>query len=91
VIIAFAWLGHGIGGYQSGLFFDLTGTYNVSFANAVLAGVYNLLVVGSLFLTVRRRTMSSVRTVMSRMVFSLNVSIAKKLAPGARGVQTIND
>jgi len=60
VIIAFAWLGHGIGGYQGGLFFDLTGAYNVSFANAALAGVFNLMVVGSLYLTARRRTMSSV-------------------------------
>jgi MFS family permease len=60
VIIAFAWLGHGIGGYQGGLFFDLTGTYNVGFANAALAGVINLLVVGSLYLTVRRKTASSV-------------------------------
>jgi len=59
VIIAFAWLGHGIGGYQGGLFFDLTGAYNVSFANATLAGVFNLMVVGSLYLTARRRTMSS--------------------------------
>lgn len=60
VIIAFAWLGHGIGGYQGGLFFDLTGAYNVSFANAALAGVLNLLVVGSLYLTVKRRTAASV-------------------------------
>ena len=60
VIIAFAWLGHGIGGYQGGLFFDFTGAYNVSFANAALAGVFNLLVVGSLYLTVRRRTTHSV-------------------------------
>ena len=60
VIIAFAWLGHGIGGYQGGLFFDLTGTYNAGFANAALAGVINLLVVGSLYLTVRRKTACSV-------------------------------
>jgi MFS family permease len=56
VIIAFAWLGHSIGGYQGGLFFDLTGAYNVSFANAALAGVINLLIVGSLYLTIRNRT-----------------------------------
>ncbi len=59
VIIAFAWLGHGIGGYQGGLFFDLTGTYNVSFANAALAGVINLIIVGSLYMTIRRRSVSS--------------------------------
>jgi predicted MFS family arabinose efflux permease len=55
VILAFAWLGHGIGGYQGGLFYDLTGAYDVSFANAALAGLLNLLVVGSLFVTIRRR------------------------------------
>jgi len=56
VIIAFAWLGHGLGGYQGGLFYDLTGGYDVSFANAAFAGVLNLAVVGSLFLAIRRRS-----------------------------------
>jgi MFS family permease len=59
VIIAFAWLGHGIGGYQGGLFFDLTGAYNLSFANAAFAGILNLLVVGSLYLTIKRRSTPS--------------------------------
>jgi MFS family permease len=56
IILAFAWLGHGLGGYQGGLFFDLTGAYTISFANAALAGVLNLLIVGSLFVTIKRRT-----------------------------------
>lgn len=55
IILAFGWLGHGLGGYQGGLFYDLTGGYDVSFANAALAGVLNLVIVGSLFLAVRRR------------------------------------
>lgn len=55
VILAFAWLGHGLGGYQGGLFYDLTGDYGLSFANAALSGLLNLLVVGMLFLTIRRR------------------------------------
>jgi MFS family permease len=63
VIIAFAWLGHGIGGYQGGFFFDLTGAYNVSFAFAALAGVINLLIVGSLYVTIRRRAGSSASAV----------------------------
>jgi len=63
VIIAFAWLGHGIGGYQGGLLFDFTGAYNVSFANAVLAGVINLFIVGALYLTIKRRTTISLSTV----------------------------
>lgn len=55
IILAFGWLGHGLGGYQGGLFYDLTGGYDVSFANAALAGILNLVIVGSLFLAVRRR------------------------------------
>lgn len=55
VILAFAWLGHGVGGFQGGYFFDVTGSYTIGFANAALAGVVNLLLVGALFLTVRRR------------------------------------
>lgn len=55
IIIAFAWLGHGLGGFQGGWFFDHTGHYTLSFANAALAGVLNLALVGALFLTLRRR------------------------------------
>jgi len=61
IILAFAWLGHGLGGYQGGLFFDLTGTYTVSFANATLAGVLNLLIVGTLFVTIKRQTAAPAR------------------------------
>jgi MFS family permease len=55
VVIGFAWLGHGLGGFQGGYFYDLTGHYTVSFANAALAGVLNLALVGALLLAVRRR------------------------------------
>jgi MFS family permease len=55
IILAFAWLGHGLGGYQGGLLFDLTGTYTYGFANGALAGLLNLLIVGSLFVTINRR------------------------------------
>src|SRR5688572_6695663 len=34
IVLAFAWLGHGLGGWQGGLFFDLTRSYNWSYANA---------------------------------------------------------
>ncbi len=56
VIMAFGWLGHGIGGFQGGYFFDVTGSYTSGFANAAFAGLLNLLLVGALLLTVRRRT-----------------------------------
>jgi hypothetical protein len=55
IVLAFAWLGHGLGGYQGGLFHDLTGAYDVSFANAALAGVINLIIVGTLYFTIKRR------------------------------------
>ncbi|MFP6868743.1 MAG: MFS transporter [Nitrospinota bacterium] len=43
-----AWVGMGLGGYQAGLFFDWTGDYTVSFANAALAGLINLAILFSL-------------------------------------------
>jgi MFS family permease len=55
IVMVFAWLGHGIGGYQGGFFFDLTGGYTVTYANAALAGVINLIIVGSLYVTITRR------------------------------------
>jgi MFS family permease len=58
IVTVFAWLGHGIGGYQGGFFFDLTGAYTVSYANAALAGVVNLIIVGALHFTIARRRLA---------------------------------
>ncbi len=44
IITLFAWIGMGLGGFQGGVFFDRTGTYAVSYANAALSGVVNLLI-----------------------------------------------
>lgn len=55
VILAFAWAGHGLGGYLGGVFFDMTGTYDLTFAVAVAAGVANLTVVALVFILVLRR------------------------------------
>ncbi len=55
IVTMFAWLGHGLGGYQGGLFFDLTGNYTLSYANAALSGVLNLIIVGSLYIAASRR------------------------------------
>lgn len=54
IILAFAWAGHGLGGYLGGAFFDMTGTYDLTFAVAVAAGVANLIVVAFLFFLVLR-------------------------------------
>jgi MFS family permease len=56
VIMAFAWLGHGLGGFQAGHFYDQTGHYTMGFGLAALAGAGNLLVVGGLLVTLRRRS-----------------------------------
>lgn len=55
VVTMFGWIGHGIGGFQGGYFFDLTGNYTLTFAIAALAGVVNLIIVGSLYMTIARR------------------------------------
>jgi len=59
VILAFAWLGHGLGGFQAGHFYDQSGHYAMGFGLAALAGLGNLLVVGGLFITLRRRSRQS--------------------------------
>lgn len=48
IILAFAWIGHGLGGFLGGVFFDLTGSYDLSFAAAMVAGVANLIAIGTL-------------------------------------------
>ncbi len=55
VVILFGWLGHAIGGYQGGFFFDSTGDYTLSYAIAALAGAANLIIVASLYFTIARR------------------------------------
>jgi hypothetical protein len=59
IISMFALIGHALGGYQGGFFFDFTGNYTQSYVNAALAGLVNLIIVGSLFLTVSRRQSKS--------------------------------
>lgn len=53
IVSLFAWGGMGLGGYQGGYCFDVTGSYTVSFAGAALAGAANLLVIGALALHLR--------------------------------------
>lgn len=47
MVTLFAWIGMGLGGFQGGFFFDLSGDYTVSYANAALSGVVNLMIFGS--------------------------------------------
>ncbi|MCZ6496621.1 MAG: MFS transporter, partial [Alphaproteobacteria bacterium] len=54
VVFFLAWVGMGIGGYQGGVFFDLSGSYVVSYANATIVGIINLMIVGALYVYVMR-------------------------------------
>ncbi|MBL6958708.1 MAG: MFS transporter [Rhodospirillales bacterium] len=56
VVTATAWVGMGVGGYQGGFFYDLTGSYTVSYANAAAAGVINLTILALLVWFRKSRT-----------------------------------
>ena len=62
IVLVFGWTGHAIGGYQGGFFFDLTGNYTQSYANAAIAGIINLIIVGALYFTISRRNTASLQT-----------------------------
>ena len=49
VVMFAGWLGMAAGAWQGGLFYDLCGDYFVSFSNASLAGLVNLLLLGLLY------------------------------------------
>ncbi len=49
IVLAFAWAGHGFGGFAGGALFDRTLDYSASFAFAAGAGLVNLLLVSGLF------------------------------------------
>jgi len=55
VVLFLAWIGMGLGGWQGGYFFDLSGGYVLPFANAALSGVVNLVLVGGFILMLSRR------------------------------------
>ena len=53
IVGLFAWGGMGLGGYQGGYCFDVTGSYALSFSGAAGAGVANLLLLGTIALLLR--------------------------------------
>jgi MFS family permease len=57
VVSTVAWIGMGIGSYQAGYFYDITASYLLSYANAAIGGVMNLLTVAALFWFRRHRTL----------------------------------
>ncbi len=54
IVLAFGYLGHGLGGWQGGFFYDYTGDYTWTYANAAIAGLINLAIVGALWWTITR-------------------------------------
>ncbi len=68
IIIAFAWGGHGLGGWLGGAFFDMTGSYGLTFGVAAMAGVANLaliLTLGALVLRGRSGPPAPLKPVMA--------------------------
>jgi MFS family permease len=55
VVALLAWAGMGAGGYQGGLCFDLTGSYELSFTLAAAAGLANLATIALLAALIRLR------------------------------------
>jgi MFS family permease len=49
IVSTTAWIGMGIGSFQAGFFYDLQKSYVLSYGNAALAGMVNLLIVAALF------------------------------------------
>ncbi len=49
IVLAFAWIGHGFGGFAGGALFDATLNYTAAFGFAAIAGVANLAIVGTLW------------------------------------------
>jgi len=60
IVLAFAFMGHGLGGWQGGFFYDLTSAYTWTYANAVIAGIINLAIISALWWTVSRRGQLSI-------------------------------
>ena len=55
IVSTAGWIGMGLGSYQGGYFYDITASYFVSYANAAVAGIVNLVVVAALFWYRRQR------------------------------------
>jgi len=59
IVLAFAWMGHAVGGWQGGFVFDLTGVYFWAFANATIFGLISLAIVGAIYFAVNRNQLSA--------------------------------
>lgn len=48
IVTTAGWIGMGVGGYQAGILYDITASYLLSYANAAIGGIVNLLIVAAL-------------------------------------------
>ena len=58
IVAFFAFIGMGVGGYQGGFFFDLTGDYIQSYANAAFAGMFNLTILSAFYFYYNRKSLA---------------------------------
>ena len=49
IVSTAGWIGMGLGSYQAGYFYDISASYLLSYANAAIGGILNLLIVAALF------------------------------------------
>ena len=55
IVSTAGWIGMGLGSYQAGVFYDLTASYLLSYANAAIGGILNILTVAALIWYRHRR------------------------------------
>lgn len=55
IVSTAGWIGMGLGSWQAGYFYDLSASYFLSYANAAIAGIANLLTIAALFWYRRQR------------------------------------
>ncbi len=48
IVSTAGWIGMGLGSYQSGVFYDITASYLLSYANAAIGGILNLLILAAM-------------------------------------------
>jgi MFS family permease len=58
VVGMFGWCGMGLGGWQGGLMYDLTGSYHWSFANGSLSSLANLLILFLFYIFIRKHKLN---------------------------------
>jgi len=55
-VFLFTILGMALGGWMAGALYDLTGSYTVSFLNAIAFNILNMIIAGTLLMRAKART-----------------------------------